>query len=77
MKATVVMAEDQLVRKAVQFLIKRFGAVDAQRFLSLPTAKREESVRRHHAWQAGLNKKRFLAEAIQSEVVRGRFGRCP
>jgi hypothetical protein len=65
MKASVVMAEEELVRKAVQFLIKRFGPIDAQRFLSLNAAGREESVKRHRNWQRGLNKERFLAKAIQ------------
>jgi len=65
MKSSAVMAEEKLVRQAVQVLINRFGPIDAQRFLSLTPASRKESVKRHRDWQLGLNKKRFFAKAIQ------------
>ena len=65
MKTSAVMTEDRLVRKAVQFLIERFGPVETQRFLTLTPSKREESVKRHRSWQTGLNQKQFLAKAIR------------
>jgi hypothetical protein len=67
MKTSAVMTEEKLVRKAVQFLIERFGPVETQRFLSLSPSKREESVKRHRNWQMKLDKKKFLAKAIRSK----------
>jgi hypothetical protein len=42
-----LMAEEQLIAKAIDLLMETLGPVETSRFLSLPRAKRMESVKRH------------------------------
>ncbi len=60
MKQSVFKDEEQLVSQAVDALIDRLGPVEANRFLSLPRAKRMESVKRHRQWQKTLDQDEFL-----------------
>jgi len=54
--------EEALVEKAIDALLRDLGPVDAARFMSMPRAKRIESVKRHRAWQETLQKDKFFAE---------------
>ena len=65
MKAIALMEEDKLVQRAIDSLMKRLGPVETQRFLSLPTRKRMDSVRRHRLWQRGLNKDQFFDQVMR------------
>jgi hypothetical protein len=60
MNSNVLLEDDKLVRIAVQLLLKKLGPIETQRFLSLPTAKRLDSVKRHAQWQRNLKKKEFF-----------------
>ena len=60
MKMSVFMSEEKLVSEALDTLMDRLGAVEANRFLSLPKKKRMESVKRHQLWQSRLEKDQFL-----------------
>ena len=65
MKASALMAEDLLVRKAIHALLEDLGPVETQRFLTLPGVKREESVTRHRKWQRQLKKHQFFDEVFR------------
>ncbi|MFH0792458.1 MAG: hypothetical protein V2A74_00335 [bacterium] len=65
MKNTVLMSEEELMRKAVGILMRDLGPVEATRFLALRSAKRTESVKRHRAWQEKLDKKAFFGEVFK------------
>ena len=60
MKTSTFINEEQLISKAVDALISKLGPVETNRFLSLMKKKRVESVKRHHQWQAKLNKEQFF-----------------
>ena len=60
MKMSVFMSEEQLVSEAIDTLMNRLGAVETNRFLSLPREKRMESVKRHQLWQSRLEKDQFF-----------------
>ena len=64
MSEHVVMTEEQLIKKAVQVLIREFGPVEASRFLSIPQHKREDSLKHHQTWQNGLNKETFFNQVF-------------
>ena len=60
MKASTFINEEQLISSAINALINKLGPVETNRFLSLMKKKRVESVKRHHQWQAKLNKEHFF-----------------
>ena len=64
MSEHIVMNEEQLIKKAVQVLVREFGPVEASRFLSIPQPKRQHSLKRHEIWQNGLNKEIFFNEVF-------------
>jgi len=64
MSEHIVMNEEQLIKKAVQVLMREFGPVEASRFLSIPQHKREDSLKHHQTWQSGLDKESFFDEVF-------------
>jgi hypothetical protein len=60
MKASTFINEEQLISRAIDALISKLGPVETNRFLSLVKKKKVESVKRHHQWQAKLNKEQFF-----------------
>ncbi len=64
MSEHIIMNEEQLIKKAVQVLVREFGSVEASRFLSLPQHKREDSLNRHETWQNNLNKEAFFNDVF-------------
>ncbi len=61
-----VMNEEQLIEKAVQLLVREFGSVEASRFLAIPQHKRNDSLKRHQAWQSGLDKEIFFYDVFEN-----------
>jgi hypothetical protein len=51
---------DELVRRAIEALLRDLGPVEAARFLTLPQRQRMDSVTRHRLWQEGLERDRFF-----------------
>ena len=66
MSEYILMNEEQLIKKAVQVLVREFGSVEASRFLSIPQHKHEDSLEHHKAWQNGLNKDVFFDDVFSS-----------
>ena len=64
MKDIKQLDEEILIEKAVRILFQELGPVEALRFLNIPGKKRIESVKRHRAWQEGLNKNQFFDEVF-------------
>ena len=64
MSGYILMNEEQLIKKAVQVLVREFGSVEASRFLSIPQQKRKDSLERHQAWQNGLKKDAFFDDVF-------------
>jgi hypothetical protein len=64
MSEHIMMNEEQLIKKAVQVLVREFGSVEASRFLSIPQSKREDSLKHHQTWQNGLVKESFFNEVF-------------
>jgi hypothetical protein len=60
MKTSTFINEEQLISRAIDALISRLGPVETNRFLSLMKKKGVESLKRHHQWQAKLNKEQFF-----------------
>jgi len=63
MKKSAFINEEQLISRAIDALVSKLGPVETHRFLSLMKKKGVDPVKRHHQWQAKLNKKQFM-EAI-------------
>jgi len=61
-----VMNEEQLIEKVVQLLVREFGSVEASRFLAIPQHRRNDSLKRHQAWQNGLDKETFFNDVFKS-----------
>jgi hypothetical protein len=68
MKEMTLMDEAKLVEKAVRVLMRHLGPVETTRFLSLIPPKRQESVTRHRAWQAKLNKNAFFDQVFGAQA---------
>ncbi|MBI5651246.1 MAG: hypothetical protein HZC40_12510 [Chloroflexi bacterium] len=58
------LPEDQVVRRALDALMKSLGPVETARFLNLPRQRRIESVRRHRQWQAQLDQTQFFNQVF-------------
>lgn len=66
MKENYFIKEEELLKEAIKILLEKLGPVETNRFLSLPVQKRVESVKRHHLWQAILDKEKFYSEIFES-----------
>ena len=64
MSEHIMLNEEQLIKKAVQVLVREFGPVEASRFLSIPKSKREDSLKHHEIWQKSLNKEDFFNDVF-------------
>jgi hypothetical protein len=58
------ISDDALVERAVTILVRELGSIDAGRFLAMPSPQRMESIRRHRAWQQGLDQARFFDQVF-------------
>jgi len=64
MRTSRYLPEDELIERGLAALIKALGPIETMRFLTLPRARRLESVARHRRWQATLDRKRFFDEVF-------------
>jgi hypothetical protein len=62
MEQSTLMNETQLIQQAIAILIEKLGTTDTNRFLSLKSSERLDSVLRHQTWQKTLNKNDFFDE---------------
>ena len=58
------LAKDELIQQALQALMEALGPIETMRFLTLPRARRTESVKRHRQWQATLDKEQFFEQVF-------------
>ena len=65
MSTVKYMAEESVIKRGVEALIKELGRVEAVRFINLPKRKRVESVKRHRQWQRQLAKDPFFNEVFR------------
>lgn len=61
------MDEDDVIRKAIEVLLKELGPIETIRFINMPKKKRIESVKRHREWQKQLDKEKFLNEVFSTK----------
>ena len=54
------LREDEMIRRALEALLRDLGPVEATRFLTLPQQRRMDSVTRHRLWQEGLDRDGFF-----------------
>jgi hypothetical protein len=64
MRNHVYLQEDEMIRQAVDALLKALGPVETTRFLTLSRRRRLDSVMRHRQWQDGLDKNRFFNQVF-------------
>jgi hypothetical protein len=64
MEHAVLSNETQLIQQAVQILLEKLGTTDTNRFLSLKSSQRLDSVLRHQTWQKTLDKDNFFDEVF-------------
>ena len=64
MIADTILTEEQLVQQATDLLMSKLGLVETLRFLALTSRGRVESIERHRAWQATLDKDAFFDEVF-------------
>lgn len=64
MEQSTLMNETQLIQQAIVILIEKLGTTDTNRFLSLKSSERLDSVLRHQTWQNTLNKEDFFDEVF-------------
>lgn len=60
------LKEDDVVRRAIEALVKDLGPVEAMRFLSLRQVRVFDSVVHHRQWQDSLDKDRFFEEVFRA-----------
>ena len=68
MKAAIFLSDDDLIKQAAEVLIDKLGEVEASRFFSMSQSRREESVKRHDAWQKNLDKDSFFSQVFETEL---------
>jgi hypothetical protein len=60
----IYLQEDEMIRRAVETLLRALGPVEATRFLALPRERSLGSVQRHRAWQDSLDQETFFQEVF-------------
>ena len=58
------LREDEMIRRAIEALLRDLGPVEATRFLTLPHRRKMDSVMRHRLWQEGLDRNRFFDQVF-------------
>ena len=61
------MDEEDVIKKAMEVLLKELGPIETIRFINMPKKKRIESVKRHREWQKQLDKEKFLDEVFSTK----------
>lgn len=58
------LQEDEMIRRAVETLLRALGPVEATRFLALPRERHLDSVQRHREWQDTLDQEAFFRQVF-------------
>lgn len=58
------LQEDEMIRRAVETLLRALGPVEATRFLALPRKRHLDSVQRHREWQDTLDQEVFFRQVF-------------
>lgn len=58
------LKEDEMIRRAIEALLRDLGPVETARFLTLPQRDRLDSVARHRLWQEGLERDTFYDQVF-------------
>lgn len=61
------MDDEDVIRKAIEVLLKELGPIETIRFINMPKKKRIESVKRHREWQKQLDKEKFLNDVFSTK----------
>ena len=69
MKEHIYLQEDEMVRRAIDALLRDLGPVEATRFLTLPQRRRIDSVARHRLWQDGLDRDSFFEQVFGPDAT--------
>lgn len=64
MKEHTYLQEDEMIRRAIDALLRDLGPVEAARFLTLPQRCKMDSVTRHRLWQDGLDRDLFFDQVF-------------
>jgi len=64
MRTSRYLTEKELIERGLVALMKALGPIETARFLTLPRARRIESVKRHRQWQAALDRDRFFDQVF-------------
>jgi len=68
MKELKSLGQAEMIGRGLQALYRELGPVDARRFLALAEGMpREDSVKRHRRWQAGLEKEAFIRRVMAAQ----------
>ena len=60
MKEHVYLEEEEMVRRAIDALLRDLGPIETTRFLTLAPRHRLDSVTRHRLWQESLERNGFF-----------------
>ncbi len=58
------LQEEELIRRAVETLLRALGPVETTRFLDLARSRPLDSVQRHRVWQESLDKDSFFQQVF-------------
>ena len=64
------MDEDDVIRKAIEVLLKELGPIETTRFINMPKKKRIESVKRHREWQKQLDKEKEQNKVLTQTDIK-------
>jgi len=68
MKTIKCLDQHEVIERGLQALYKELGPVEARRFIAYAnTIPREDSVKRHRRWQAGLDKEAFVKKIMAAQ----------
>ena len=63
------LQEEEMIRQAIDALLKSLGPIETARFLTLPQKQRLDSVARHRQWQESLDQGRFFDQVFDSPAT--------
>jgi hypothetical protein len=64
MSEHIYLKEEEMIRRAIEALLRDLGPVEATRFLTLPQRRKVDSVTRHRLWQEGLDRDVFFDQVF-------------
>ena len=67
MKEHTYLQEEEMVRRAIEALLRDLGPIETARFLTLPHRQRIDSVSRHRQWQESLDRDHFFDQVFGTD----------